>query len=205
MRNNLDAILKNYKPKPLGQQQIYAVLLPLVYQEGEWQVLYQVRSEGISQPGEVSFPGGGVKTGETLKDAAIRETVEELNVKQSSIEILGEIDYLVSDYRTIYCFVGRLHVSDWRSIQPNEEVAKLFTISLETLLERPPKYYQLSTKVEAANDFPFDRLRDGVNYRFNHSNREVPFYDLSGENLWGITAQFTARFTEIIKEQEQWL
>ena len=49
--------LAHYEPKPLGESGRYAVLLPLLYNEKneKYQVLYQVRSEHISQPGEVSF------------------------------------------------------------------------------------------------------------------------------------------------------
>ena len=39
-----------------------------------------MRSEHISQPGEISFPGGRVEDGETFQEAAIRETCEELNL-----------------------------------------------------------------------------------------------------------------------------
>ena len=52
--------LAHYEPKPLGEKGRYAVLLPLIYdvKTDKYQILYQVRSEHISQPGEVSFPGG---------------------------------------------------------------------------------------------------------------------------------------------------
>lgn len=55
--------LARYEPKPLGEKRRYAVLLPLIYdvKTDKYQILYQVRSEHISQPGEVSFPGGRVK------------------------------------------------------------------------------------------------------------------------------------------------
>ena len=49
--------LAHYEPKPLGEKGRYAVLLPLIYdvKTNKYQILYQVRSEHISQPGEVSF------------------------------------------------------------------------------------------------------------------------------------------------------
>ena len=58
MPNQLEELLANYIPQPLGEKRCFSVLLPLVWSENQWQVLYQVRSESISQPGEVSFPGG---------------------------------------------------------------------------------------------------------------------------------------------------
>lgn len=55
---DLKNILNHYEPHPLGQERCYAVFLPLIWNgKSGWEVLYQVRSEGISQPGEVAFPG----------------------------------------------------------------------------------------------------------------------------------------------------
>lgn len=64
MTDQLQALLKDYQPQPLGEKRSYAVFLPLVWSDNQWQVLYEIRSESISQPGEVSFPGGGVEVGE---------------------------------------------------------------------------------------------------------------------------------------------
>lgn len=54
-----------------------------------------MRSEHISQPGEISFPGGRVEDDETFQEADIRETCEELNLVPDQIDIWGEIDYLI--------------------------------------------------------------------------------------------------------------
>ncbi len=55
MTDQLQALLKDYQPQPLGEKRSYAVFLPLVWSDNQWQVLYEIRSESISQPGEVSF------------------------------------------------------------------------------------------------------------------------------------------------------
>lgn len=197
---DLKNILNHYEPHPLGQERCYAVFLPLIWNgKSGWEVLYQVRSEGISQPGEVAFPGGAVEKGETFEQAAIRETMEELKLPSQKIDLWGEIDYLVSNQQTIHCFVGQLFVENWQSIQPNEEVERLFTIPLEKLKNQPPTYYRLETEVQATGDFPFERIRNGHKYKFSHYDRRIPFYDIGDENLWGMTAQFTHRFTEILE------
>lgn len=197
---NFENILKTYIPKPLGTQHEYSVLLPLIYENEEWYVLFEVRSEHISQPGEVAFPGGSVEKNETFKDAAVRETVEELNLDPKQIQIFGEIDYVVNAKNSIHCFVGQLLVDNWRAIQFNTEVARLFTIPLSLLIDHPPRYYRLTTNVKMTEEFPFNRIRNGVNYKFSSYHRSIPFYDITDENIWGLTAQFTHRFTEIIKE-----
>ncbi|MDY5055627.1 MAG: CoA pyrophosphatase [Streptococcus suis] len=198
MTDQLQALLKDYQPQPLGEKRSYAVFLPIVWSDDQWQVLYEIRSESISQPGEVSFPGGGVEVGETPQQAAIREVMEELNIQPEQIDILGEIDYLVLERSTIHCFVGRVNL-DWTTILPNEEVARIFTVPLSTLLTTQPVYYQLDSQIVPDCDFPFERLRGGVDYPFSHHKRSVPFYENLPENIWGMTAQFTHRFTEIVK------
>lgn len=198
MTDQLQALLKDYKPQPLGEKRSYAVFLPLVWSDNQWQVLYEIRSESISQPGEVSFPGGRVEVGETPQQAAVREVMEELNIQPEQIDILGEIDYLVLERSTIHCFVGRVNL-DWTTILPNEEVARIFTVPLSTLLTTQPVYYQLDSQIVPDCDFPFERLRGGVDYPFSHHKRSVPFYENLPENIWGMTAQFTHRFTEIVK------
>ncbi|HEL1780837.1 TPA: CoA pyrophosphatase [Streptococcus suis] len=198
MTDQLQALLKDYQPQPLGEKRSYAVFLPLVWSDDQWQVLYEIRSESISQPGEVSFPGGGIDEGETAEEAAVREVMEELNIQPEQIDILGEIDYLVLERSTVHCFVGRLNL-DWTTILPNEEVARIFTVPLSTLLTTQPVYYQLDSQIVPDCDFPFERLRGGVDYPFSHHKRSVPFYENLPENIWGMTAQFTHRFVEIVK------
>ncbi|HEM5111436.1 NUDIX hydrolase [Streptococcus suis] len=198
MTDQLQALLKDYQPQPLGEKRSYAVFLPLVWSDNQWQVLYEIRSESISQPGEVSFPGGGIDEGETAEEAAVREVMEELNIQPEQIDILGEIDYLVLERSTVHCFVGRLNL-DWTTILPNEEVARIFTVPLSTLLTTQPVYYQLDSQIVPDCDFPFERLRGGVDYPFSHHKRSVPFYENLPENIWGMTAQFTHRFVEIVK------
>ncbi|MGX7775869.1 NUDIX hydrolase [Streptococcus pluranimalium] len=202
MLSSIEKTLKSYHPKPIGQDRAYAVLLPLMRIDDEWHVLYEVRSEKISQPGEVAFPGGRIEEGECPEAAAIRETQEELNLPKKAITILGEIDYLVQHHRTIHCFVGEININCLSAICPNkDEVAKVFTIPLSSLMETPPTYYKLRAKMKPGEDFPVDRLhKNGKDYRFTSRSDKIPFYEQGPETLWGLTAMFTHRFTEIIKE-----
>ena len=171
--------LAHYEPKPLGEKGRYAVLLPLIYdvKTDKYQILYQVRSEHISQPGEVSFPGGRVEDGETFKEAAIRETCEELNLTPDQIE-------------------------NWEDIHPNEEVKRLFTVYVDTLLTENPIYYKVTSTLSDAKDFPFFLVKNREKYNFGYSERHIPFYRNLTENIWGMTAMFTHRFTEILKDLE---
>lgn len=108
---DIEEVIKKVKarvPQPIGIKQEYAVVVPLINIGGSWEIIYEVRAKELKrQPGEISFPGGKVEKGETYREAAIRETMEELNIERENINIVGELDYLVSrDNTTIYSFLG---------------------------------------------------------------------------------------------------
>lgn len=197
--------LAHYEPKPLGEKGRYAVLLPLIYdvKTDKYQVLYQVRSEHISQPGEVSFPGGRVEDGETFQEAAIRETCEELNLVPNQIDIWGEIDYLIHQGRTIHCFVGKINIENWEYIHPNEEVERLFTVDVDTLLTKEPIYYTVTSTLSEAKYFPFLLVKNREKYNFGYCECHIPFLQkLDRKYRVRMTAMFTHRFTNILKDLE---
>lgn len=203
IKENIRQALLNYHAKPLGKQQHFSVLIPLFEKEGEWHILYEVRSHLISQPGDTSFPGGKVEENESYCEAAIRETVEELQIDANQIEIIGELDYIVNDGIIIHSFVGLLNEFNFEKARPNEEVAYLFPIKLDFLMNNQPCYYPVELKVKVGNDFPYHLMANGENYQFRQSPHAIPFYDLpNGEFLWGYTANLTHRFIEIIQSQD---
>lgn len=197
MLNHIELMLHNREAKPMGKQRLFSVMLPLLERDGEWHVLYEVRSKTISQPGETSFPGGAVEKGETVEEAAVRETMEELNLKRHQINILGEIDYIVSEYAIIHCFVGQLTVP-LEDIRFNQEVDGLFTLPLRYLKENRPKYYTSEYSLNHAHDFPYDKIPNGKKYNFQAGKHRIPFYDLEHQSLWGFTANMTDHFIELL-------
>ncbi|HEL1093428.1 TPA: CoA pyrophosphatase [Streptococcus equi subsp. zooepidemicus] len=199
----MKSIIEHYQARPLGEERCYAVCLPLIWQEGRWQVLYEIRSQHVSQPGEVSFPGGRVEEGETYQQAAIRETVEELNIEPEQVHVWGEIDYLVQPTRSIHCFVAELVIDDWRRLRVNEEVDSLFTVSLEKFMAQAPTVYPLQMQSIISSDFPLDRIPSGEQYRFRNMQGQILFYEHLEKPIWGITAQLTNRFIEIVTEARQ--
>ncbi|HCS11709.1 MAG TPA: CoA pyrophosphatase, partial [Clostridiales bacterium] len=93
---NIKNKLKNIKPKPIDFDVSFAVLVPMIEIDGELNFIYEVRSNSITQPGEISFPGGRIEEGESPKEAAIRETSEELLLNKANIEIIAELNYVSS-------------------------------------------------------------------------------------------------------------
>lgn len=192
--------LRAYKPKPYGSQERFAVLLPLVKIDGEEHILYEVRSQKISQPGQTSFPGGRIEEGETPEEASVRETVEELGVPEEKIEVCGEIDYIVTEQAVIYCFIGYLHDVDISKIESNIEVSRVFSVPLEYFLEVEPALYEVELKSVAEDRFPYHLIDTGESFSFDQRVHQIPFYTPNNEVIWGYTANLTSRFIEIIKD-----
>lgn len=72
-----------------------AVLVPLIQKGGEYHVVFEVRAGSLkTQPGEICFPGGAVERGETPKQAAVRETMEELLINRCQIRVIAPLDVL---------------------------------------------------------------------------------------------------------------
>ena len=83
--------LNNNKSLFIGEETAFqsAVLIPFVQVDGEWHILFEVRSLTMrKQPGDISFPGGRIDpTDASPMAAAIRETSEELGVEPETIKI----------------------------------------------------------------------------------------------------------------------
>lgn len=153
------------------------------------------------QPGEICFPGGRVDPGDTdEKQAAIRETVEELGIKRESITGVQPLDYLISPFgMIIYPFAG--FIEDAGAIQPNEaEVGEVFTVPLDFFMAAKPEVYHVHFKPEPEENFPFDWVPGGKNYNWRARGMEEYFYHYEGRIIWGLTARILAHFVAIIQE-----
>src|SRR5262249_51998170 len=76
-----------------------AVLVPMFESGGEAHVVLTKRPDTMpTHQGEVSFPGGGMRPGvdETLLDAALRETEEEIGLPRAAVDIAAELDTLAT-------------------------------------------------------------------------------------------------------------
>ncbi|NLY65930.1 MAG: CoA pyrophosphatase [Tissierellia bacterium] len=194
--------VKGREPRPLDIKKEYAVVLPLINIEGNWQLIYEVRSNSLKrQPGEISFPGGKVEEGEGYKEAAVRETMEELNIDKEKINIIGELDYLVTrDNTIIYSFLATIENIDVNSISPNlDEVDHIFTVPVDFFIENPPKLYYVDLDPVISDDFPYNLIPNGKNYKWRIGKHSVYFYKYKDYIIWGYTARITKHFIDIIK------
>ena len=185
---------RNRIPSVIDVKQADAVLVPLVETEQGVCLLFETRSKNVRQPGEVCFPGGKIEEGETPRQAAVRETVEELGVKESDIEIIGEGDRIHAGI-SIYPFVARLNPMD---IHINDaELSEVFTIPLDWLMSHEPEEYSFNMIPDEAG---FDMSVFGVsnNYAWRRTVHTIYQWQYEGHHLWGLSAKITKNIIDIL-------
>ncbi|MEH7307510.1 NUDIX hydrolase [Neobacillus drentensis] len=195
--------LKSHIPKILGSERFskFAVMVPLIEKEDGIHVLLEVRSLKLRrQPGEICFPGGRIDAQDSdEKDAAIRETIEELGINQEQITDVYPLDYMISPFgMMIFPYVG--YLINPQKIVPNpSEVDEIFTVPLSFFIKNDPEIYQIEFRAEPEENFPFDLIIGGENYNWRARGIEEYFYRYNGKVIWGLTAKILAHFIELIR------
>ena len=114
-----------------------AVMVPLLQTEEGWSLLFEVRASSLTwQPGEICFPGGKIDPEDiTFADTAMRETCEELALCKEQIQLVGALDYIVTQIGVIlYPYVGV--VKEPTAIRPSDaEVAEVFEVPFSFLMD----------------------------------------------------------------------
>ena len=178
-----------------------AVMIPLIEVLGEWHVLFQIRSDMVDQPGEVSFPGGHVEPGETAWQAAVRETCEELLVSPEQVEVLAPMHRMADRGRLVIdSFLGVVH--DYRGSFLAEEVSRVFTVPLKRLLEKEAEIYEGEAGLRLGDDFPWELIPGGRNYPFIRVPRRFYFFR-EEEVIWGITGELLYQAIRVLKGYQE--
>jgi 8-oxo-dGTP pyrophosphatase MutT (NUDIX family) len=156
-----------------------AVLVPLVWHDEEWHVLYTRRTDRVeSHKGQVSFPGGACDEGETTPEqTALREADEEIGLSPSDVRVLGRLSNMITiTYFRVTPVVG---VIKWPAVFKvgEHEVARVFTIPLGWL-------------ANPSNRWQFDR--PGTDRSL------IAYHPYDGELLWGATARMTVDFLKVL-------
>lgn len=191
--------LSGRAPGIIGLGKVNAVLIPLVEKEGKLFLLFEKRASEIPQGGEVCFPGGRVNKGEKPQRAILREVEEELGLAPHQVTLFGEFD-LLHNYTdvTIHTFVGQIANIDVENMVPQEnEVAEIFLIPIDFLLENNPFIYEYSVVADIKDDFPYHLVDSEHKYTWLKGSCNVPIWNYEGYCLWGITARIVRHFLEI--------
>ncbi|MDW5299217.1 MAG: CoA pyrophosphatase [Sedimentibacter sp.] len=200
--NEIESKLKNVEPKPIDEDPRFSVLVPLIEIDEEINLLYEVRSKKIKQPGDISFPGGKIEECESPVYAAVRETEEELGIKKENIEIISELDYATSKNGSfVYSFLAYVKNVNVSEIEySRDEVSELFCVPISFFLENEPKKHYMNYYPQADNDFPYNLVNDGENYDWGNIRHPVYFYKYGDYVIWGLTAKITYSFINKIKK-----
>lgn len=191
-----------------------AVLIPFLIRDGAYHVLYEIRAAKLrSQPGEICFPGGRIEAGETPMETAVREATEELCIDRSRIEIVGALDDTIGPGTIpLFTYIALLH--DYEGTRSRAEVDAVFTQPLDWILANDPEIYRIDLERKMPEDFPYEYVPGGRDYRWREQFYSVPFYpdlqtDLSLFEvprtqkmpvLWGVTARVTHSLAVLLRE-----
>jgi 8-oxo-dGTP pyrophosphatase MutT (NUDIX family) len=162
-----------------------AVLVPLYKDKGEYHIVFIRRSITVpTHQGQIAFPGGARHPSDkTLQDTALRETEEEIGVKQSDVTVLGELDDQITTTSNFILtpFVG---VIPWpyTFTLSKREVERLIFIPIQHLMDdghRKPEMEMLESK-----EYP-----------------SFAYY-YQGKRIWGATARVLFKLLGFIRQIE---
>ncbi|WP_226582019.1 NUDIX hydrolase [Halobacillus litoralis] len=198
--------VKNHEPSVLGHEQFrkFSVLLPLIKKDGEVHVLFEVRSHQLRrQPGEICFPGGKIDPHDpTPKQAAIRETEEELGIHRDDLSYVHPLDYLISPFGMIvYSFAGYVDVEEEDLNKNPDEVREVFTVPLSFFMENDPRIHYVHFEAQPEENFPYELIPGGENYNWRTRQLEEYFYIYGDKVIWGMTARILSHFVDVLKKQ----
>lgn len=193
------------KPGVLGRDRYFnsAILIPLIKIKGEYHLLFQKRAKEIRQGGDICFPGGGFEEGidKNFKQTALREIKEELGIKKKDIEIIGQLDTMVTSIGAVVeSFIGLVKKKAVKNMKVDKnEVEDTLLIPVSFFQSHKPKEYTLRSEVKPFHIhddgtkevyFPTEELGlpEAYHKPWGHKRHKVWVYEYENEVIWGLTA-----------------
>ena len=176
---SLDAVskaIKVFKPdqilrQPLENARPSAVLVGLFESTSGVEAILTRRSQNLTNHrGEISFPGGRLDAGESVLQAALRETHEEIGLNPEDVEVVGELNSMAT-------VVSNSHI-----------------VPIVGRYRTQPKLHAVNSEVDRVFSVPLIELTRQDTYSQEHwvfSDREfqINFFYLDDETIWGATAR----------------
>jgi len=157
--------------QPLENARPSAVLVGLFESSNGVEAILTRRSQELTNHrGEISFPGGRLDRNETVIEAALRETHEEIGIEPSTAKVIGELNSMstvVSNSHIVPIVASFQTVPSFRAA--NREVDRVFSVPLCELV-REDTYSQ-------------------EHWVFSDRELQVNFFYLDDETIWGATAR----------------
>ncbi|MFQ5826179.1 MAG: NUDIX hydrolase, partial [Dehalococcoidia bacterium] len=144
-----------------------AVLLPLFRKGDSYHLLFTRRTQEVEHhKGQISFPGGARHPeDDSLEATALRESWEEIGLESRDVDILGELDDLVTH--------TNFQVRPFVALIPHPYSFKPSPVEVEEIIEVP-----LSALLDENNVREEPRPGGGTGY----------FFEYDGHVIWGATA-----------------
>lgn len=188
MKKNIEKILCGRKKKSIIDAALSpaAVILFFYHDKEKYFILFTERTNKVeTHKGEISFPGGACRHKDVNRAAtAMRECFEEIGVHERDVEILGELDDIVtitSNY-VITPFVGTFPYP-YNFVINEFEVHRIIEIPLAVLLD--------SNSAHESHWF-----YEGTSY-------PTFSYHYQGNIIWGATAAILKQFLDLVFNQSQ--
>jgi len=187
-KEDLKAILTNREPKRIvfgnARYREASVLVPLFRKDGQFWLLFTERTSTVGyHKGEVSFPGGMVDLDDdTWEQTALRETFEEIGVRDEDIEILGRLDDMttLTSQFIIHPFVGMIPFPYSFHISKKE---------VERLIEVPFQFF-------------FNPSQPGpYSIEYRGERIEIPAFIYGDVVIWGATERILEDFIGLIRRR----
>jgi 8-oxo-dGTP pyrophosphatase MutT (NUDIX family) len=176
VRQRIERVLRHRKIKNITGENLRAsaVLVPLFCSQGRYHILFTERSdEVLFHKGQVCFPGGTQEPSDSnLLQTALREAKEEIGLEAEDIEILGELDDMltfVTNY-VISPFVG--------------------------LITHPDPLKTDGREVKGAFSVPLSFLMDEANFK-----QDSESYEYEGHVIWGATARILRQLIGLLRSE----
>ncbi|MFH1485607.1 MAG: CoA pyrophosphatase [Chloroflexota bacterium] len=165
----------------VGEAVPAAVLIPLFKKDGCLHILFTKRTETVARhKGQISFPGGACNPEDpSLLATALRETFEEVGIREEDVDVLGSLDDIVTSTNFLVSpFVGAIPC--------------------------PYEFKVCAEEVSELIEVPLRALTDGINVRQEFEIRggllfPVHFYHYEGYVIWGVTARLLTQFVELLR------
>ncbi len=174
----------HYDTVPRDDIRSAAVLIALYEKQNTWHTIVMKRKShpGDRHGGQISFPGGKQEAGEELSHTAVRESHEEVGTPLNGVEVIGRLTQLhipISNFM-VHPFVGYLNQP--ASLIPQlSEVDQIFEIPVSSFLNHASRQ-----KTDL-------RIPEGLLLR------NVPFFDIADQVVWGATAMIMSEFVAVVQ------